>query len=133
MKWNHHPTHGFRFSWTDALAIAVCAAATIWGLREIGSVAWVVPFVLGHFFLFCNVFRVPRKPELVWAGGFITIASICLIVDVSLLHAMWLVLPVTACVLSHSIRLATYHGIGSCIPSAAESPILESKPDEKVV
>ena len=113
MKWNHRPSHGFRFSATDAVAIVVCAAATVWGLRELGEVAWFFPFVLGHFFLFCNVFRVPRRPEMVWAGSFIVIATACLVADVSPLHAMWLILPVTVGVLIYAVRLPTYHGVGS--------------------
>ena len=113
MKWNHHPTHGVRFSATDALAILGCGACTVWVLIEMGNVAWFFPFVLGHFFLFCNIFRVPRKPELIWAASFISIATICLVVDASLLHAMWLILPLTIGVLIYSIRLPTYHGIWS--------------------
>jgi len=113
LAWKHHPTHGFRFSLTDGLAIVVCIAATIWGLRVVGEVAWLFPFVLGHFFLFCNLFRVPRKPELVWAGMFLLLATGCLIVDASILHSLWLVLPMTAAVLIYSIRLPSYHGIGS--------------------
>ncbi len=113
MKWKHHPTHGFRFSATDALAILVCVALTGWGLRELGEIAWLFPFVLGHFFLFCNVFRVPRQPELWWAGSFIVLASICLVLDLSILHSMWMVLPVTVGVLFYAVQLPTYHGIGS--------------------
>ncbi len=113
MKWNHHPTHGFRFSATDALAILVCFGVTAWGLLTLGQIAWLFPFVLGHFFLFCNVFRVPRKPELLWAAIFISMASICLVLDLTILHAMWMVLPVSVLVLTYSVRLPTYHGIGS--------------------
>lgn len=115
-NWKHHPTHGFRFSATDALAILVCAVATTLGLTMIGDVAWFFPFVLGHFFLFCNLFRVRRLPELVWAGGFLTLVVACLIANVSVLHAMWLVLPLTAGVLIYSIRRPDYHGIGSVAP-----------------
>lgn len=113
MKWKHHPTHGFRFSATDALAIIVCAAVTIWLLPVLGSIAWLFPFVLGHFFLFCNIFRVPRKPELLWASFFITLAAICLVLDVSILHSMWMVVPVTVGVLLYAVQLPTYHGIYS--------------------
>jgi hypothetical protein len=122
MKWSHYPAHGFRFSATDALTIVVCIVATIWGRNQIGSAAWIFPFVLGHFFLFCNVFRVPRKPELFWAGGFILIATLCLAADVSLLHAMWLVLPVTIGVLANSTRLPGYHGVGSAGRAAESQP-----------
>lgn len=122
MKWSHHPAHGFRFSATDGLAIVVCAGATIWGQNQIGSTAWFFPFVLGHFFLFCNVFRIPRKLELFWAGGFILIATLCLAADVSSLHAMWLVLPVTIGVLVYSIRLPGYHGVGAAARATDSQP-----------
>ncbi len=113
MKLKHHPSHGFRFSATDAVAILVCIAATTWGLSAIGPIAWCFPFVLGHFFLFCNVFRVPRKPELVWAASFIMIATTCLIIDQPIWCSMIAVLPVTIGVMVYAIRLPTYHGIGS--------------------
>ncbi|CAK0748261.1 hypothetical protein CCP3SC1_1760005 [Gammaproteobacteria bacterium] len=42
-----------------------------------GSYVWwaglLIGLVLGHFFLFCNVFRVTRQTELIWAGAFITL------------------------------------------------------------
>ena len=122
-KWKHHPTHGFRFSITDTLPIVVCAVATYWGLAKLGDIAWLFPIVLGHFFLFCNIFRIPRKPELVWAGAFLVFAAGCLIVDTSILHALWLVLPVAASVLIYSIRLPTYHGIGSRQPMENEAKV----------
>ncbi|SMP60002.1 hypothetical protein SAMN06265222_106301 [Neorhodopirellula lusitana] len=112
-KWMHHPTHGFRFSLTDGLAIVVCAAATYWGLGQMGSIAWLFPFVLGHFFLFCNVFRIPRRPELVWAGCFLGLATIGLIVEWPITSAMLAALPVTIAVLIYSVRLPTYHGVFS--------------------
>jgi hypothetical protein len=126
VKWKQNPAHGFRFSATDALAIFVCVAATSWGLQAIGSTAWLFPFVLGHFFLFCNVFRIPRQAELLWAGCFVTITSICPIFDVSFLNAMWMVLPITAGILIYAARLPTYHGIGSSKRFSATS--LEQTP-----
>lgn len=125
LNWKHHPIHGFRFSLTDGLAIVVCIAGTIWGLRKLGEVAWLFPFVLGHFFLFCNIFRVPRKPELVWAGAFLVLATGCLVANASILHAVWLVLPITATVITYSIRLPTYHGIGSKKPIEDEANLLD--------
>lgn len=32
---------------------------------------WLPAMVVGHFFLFCNVFKVPRRLELAWAGVFV--------------------------------------------------------------
>lgn len=126
LNWNHHPSHGFRFSWTDALAIVVCAIATYFGLKTIGSLAWLFPFVLGHFFLFCNVFRIRRLPELVWAGGFLMLATGCLVADISVLHAMWLVLPLTMGVLIYAVRQPHYHGVGTLGPEV-ETSLAEAK------
>lgn len=113
MKWDYRPTHGVRFFATDAVAIVACGLATLWGLRAFGEIAWFFPFVLGHFFLFCNVFRIPRQPELVWATCFLFITAGCVLARIPILHAMWLVLPVTLGVVIHALRLPNYHGIGS--------------------
>jgi hypothetical protein len=62
---------GFRPSATDIAAIVICAVATWRLLPEIGAFAWFLPITLGHFFLFCNVFRIRRKYELIWAACFL--------------------------------------------------------------
>src|SRR6266478_3813499 len=64
-------TWGFRFAIVDAAAIAAFAVV-IAGLHWLGSsLWWVVAIVAVHFFLFCNVFRVIRRRELIWAALFI--------------------------------------------------------------
>lgn len=119
MRWDHHPSHGFRFSATDAIAILLFGAATAAGLWILGSVAWLIAFVAGHFFLFCNVFRIPRFLELTWAGCFLAVASICLVLDVEILHVMWLTPPFTLGILWYGVRRPEYRGIGSRKPDAA--------------
>ena len=69
--WGKPRTCGFRFSLVDGAAIVVCAAATHTAWPALGPLSLVLPYVLGHFFLFCNVFRVRRPPELIWAGVFV--------------------------------------------------------------
>ena len=57
---------GIQFSRQDALVILVGILAT-WALWIV--VPWfaaALPIVLGHFFLFCNVFLVPRRLEVIW-------------------------------------------------------------------
>ena len=36
--------------------------------------AWIILFVVAHFFMFCNIFRIPRRPELIWAATFISLS-----------------------------------------------------------
>ena len=64
-------TWGFRFSITDALAIFafMSAAGVLWRLGNL--LWWMLVIAAGHFFLFCNVFRIVRRRELAWAGLFI--------------------------------------------------------------
>lgn len=64
-------TWGMRFSRTDAAALVAGAGATValWGASR--DFALLVPVTPGLFFLFCNVFRVARKPELLWACVFL--------------------------------------------------------------
>ena len=113
MNWNHHPTHGFRFSVTDAAAIAVVAAMTVYLVPRHPDIGWLPAYTLGHFFLFCNVFRVPRQPELIWAGCFLLAATVVSLFDLSLGWAMVAVLPITSVILGWAIRWEHYHGIGS--------------------
>ena len=66
--WRRGP--GFRLRPWDpiVLLLAICAA---WFLRGIeGHPGLLVLFVVGHFFLFCNVIRLRRGLELLWAGCF---------------------------------------------------------------
>jgi hypothetical protein len=50
-----------------------------WGTWFVGREIWwagmLIGFVVGHFFLFCNVFRISRGAELVWAGVFVVLAG----------------------------------------------------------
>ncbi len=63
---------GFRFWWQDAVAIVLCALVTWLSWRPFGPVALLFPVTLGHFFLFCNVFRLRRSYELFWNVLFLT-------------------------------------------------------------
>ena len=60
-----------RISGTDWLVIWSALLLTI-ALDRLGYPGWWMPaMVVAHFFLFCNVFKVPRKLELLWAGLFL--------------------------------------------------------------
>lgn len=66
---------GFRISLLDAVVLITGMI----GAFIASSYAWwagmVIGFVVGHFFLFCNVFRIARKPELIWAAVFIILTG----------------------------------------------------------
>lgn len=53
--------HGFRVSALDGAILLLGAFLTLWLRNESFPLWWLVPMVLGHFFLFCNVFLVWRR------------------------------------------------------------------------
>lgn len=71
-----------------------------------------VVFVLVHFFVFCNVLRLPRRLELAWAGVFCVLASGagCGLVAWPIIFGVSGALTVLVATLG--IRLPSYHGAG---------------------
>ena len=106
-------TCGFRFSITDGLAIIIATILTVIALPEIGSLAWVILFVLGHFFLFCNVFRIPPKPELIWAGTFLLNMTTFTFLPLNIFENFIFQLPITFFLIIKEVFKPTYHGIYS--------------------
>lgn len=103
---------GFRLSLSDAIIILACILTT-WFLRgPLGEFALLFPFVLGHFFLFCNVFRVGTRAELVWCFCFIGVFLVSLQAGEfgigTLLTAQS---PVTLGVIGYALTRPGYHGI----------------------
>ena len=91
---------GIRVSRLDA-AVLLLAGIVVWGSWNVHrEFAFAVAFVVGHFFLFCNVFRVARKYELIWAVFF----AVNMLAAASFARWSWTTgmlaqLPVTALVL----------------------------------
>jgi len=94
------------------LLAAAGGSALLWGSARDLAVGILVAVL--HFFLFCNVFRVPRPLELAWAG--------ILVADVAVLRmagifswsvALSVQTPVTLAVLIWTVRSPEYRGIGS--------------------
>ena len=103
---------GFRFSRADALVLVAGAVLTVALWPAIGSLAFVVPVTLVHFFLFCNVFRVRRGVELLWAGVFVlNFAAWGLTGRLSWTRVLLTQLPVTLAILVVEVRHPRYHGI----------------------
>jgi hypothetical protein len=94
--------------------VLVVGTVVAWGLF---TVVWwwgfVIAFVLGHFFLFCNVVRMARPLELLWSGVFVALAGTTIAVD----SPGWLVtacgsLMTTLVVVVLEVRKPSYHGFG---------------------
>jgi hypothetical protein len=104
---------GFRLSSLDVFVlIGGTIGAAILGL-QILWIGLVVSFVVGHFFLFCNVFRMSRPLELAWASVFTLLAGLTILsgypgwgVTVAISIGATLVLVVI------EMRRPSYHGVG---------------------
>ena len=103
---------GFRLSRLDIVVILVGIVGAVLAGLVAPYVGFVIAFVVGHFFLFCNVFRVSRLPELAWAIIFIGLSAATILVG----QPGWLVtalcsLIVTIGVIFREIRKSSYHGV----------------------
>ena len=121
--WNWKPAAGFRFSPVDALAIVLCTLAT-WGAWPfLGELAILFPIVLGHFFLFCNVFRIPRLSELLWSATFIiNVGAWAIFNEFTWLNVLLTQLPMTLLAVLSGVCRSDYHGIGFLLVPWAQRP-----------
>ncbi len=104
---------GFRFSPRDAVVIVVCTLATAWLWGRVGSLS-LLPFAaLVHFFLFCNVFRVRTRYELIWASSFVLNAGAWQLMEaLDWRSVLGCQIPITVLVIGAELRSPCYHGIG---------------------
>ena len=64
-------TWGFRLSTIDVVVLVASAALTVILWQPTATYSFIGFLVVIHFFLFCNVFRIPRRPELLWGACFL--------------------------------------------------------------
>lgn len=103
---------GFRLSVIDLLAIAICTMGMLMSMPILGEIAWLFPITLGHFFLFCNVFRIRREFELFWAGVFVAnVACWALAGRFDWLTVLTVQTPLTATLIITECFSPSYHGI----------------------
>ena len=102
-----------QFSAADALVL-VLAGLAIWALWiPVQEFACLVGFVVAHFFLFCNIFRIHRKYELAWSAIFMINVSCGLATQAwGLLDAMLLQAPLTVVLIVAEMCSLRYHGVG---------------------
>jgi hypothetical protein len=104
---------GFRLSVLDVIVLVVGAVVASTLAQAVWWWGLVVGFVLGHFFLFCNVVRMARLLELAWAGIFVALAAATIVLDVpgwAITFSTSLFATLVLVVLQ--IRTPSYHGVG---------------------
>lgn len=105
-------TWGFRFSLADAVAIAVFVGVAVVFRQWDSPLWWMLAIATGHFFLFCNVFRIIRRRELIWAGSFILNIGLWMwFGELTCPRILACQLPVTAGLIFADLRAPGYHGI----------------------
>lgn len=104
---------GFRLSLLDVVVLVVGAITAALLAIFVWWLGFVVAFVLGHFFLFCNFIRMARPLELVWATVFVVLASATIAFEVpGWLMTASISLAVTTAVVLVEMRKPSYHGVG---------------------
>ena len=103
---------GFRIDTKDALVLVVGGIASVLAAQVEWWMGMVIGFAVGHFFLFCNVFRVARPLELAWTAVFVVMAG----TTIALGTPGWAVttgctLAATILVIVMQLRKPSYHGV----------------------
>jgi len=96
------------------LAAAALSCLGLWKTQgDLGfALAVLIGFVVLHFFLFCNVFRIPRKLELIWAGLFVLVMAGGILHSGFVLIALLPIQLIITCVcIVVAMRRQDYHGI----------------------
>ena len=103
---------GLQISARDAVVLVVGGATAAFVARTDWWLGLVVGFVVGHFFLFCNVFRIARRLELAWAALFLALAVGTAALGVpGPLPTIVTCLVATLLVIIRDMRTPSYHGI----------------------
>lgn len=103
---------GFRISATDAAVLIAGAAGSVLAAQVEWWMGIVIGFVVGHFFLFCNVFRVARPLELLWAALFVVLAGSTITLGLpGWPVALTMSLVATLLVIVVQMRKPSYHGV----------------------
>lgn len=103
---------GFRFSMFDA-AILIAALLLVFFTHSYGlTYSVLVIFVILHFFLFCNIVRMSRIPELIWASFFLLAFYFHLKLSaITFVQALVSCISVTFILIFLEVIKPSYHGV----------------------
>jgi hypothetical protein len=103
---------GFRLSATDVviLIIGTGAAAYVFTIDRWFGVA--IAFIVLHFFFFCNILRMSRLLELIWAGAFAGLAFATFAFGLPWPGVFGIATGLTALFAGLHAKHPSYHGVG---------------------
>jgi hypothetical protein len=97
----------------DVIVLLVGIVTSIYLYSVYPVASYIILCVVGHFFLFCNVVRMSRIPELVWSVTFIGLVSSYLLVGwLSGLTLAIIIVIITCVLVALESKKPSYHGIG---------------------
>ena len=103
---------GFRLSITDCFVLAIAVAGSMYFYDIAKALSYIIGMVVVHFFLFCNVVRMSRVPELIWASSFTVLCIAALHLEAAPLWAVFVVsLLLTTILVGLELRKPSYHGV----------------------
>lgn len=102
---------GIRFSLMDAVVLLAGAGVATVASRYSREFAILAATVVVHFFLFCNVFRIARLPELVWASLFVACVAAQALLELPWLPVAGVIAFATVSIVWREMRQPTYHGV----------------------
>lgn len=102
---------GFRLSKTDVGVITISLIGASALFQHSKFLCFSVLFVVTHFFLFCNIIRMSRLSELIWASVFICGVSLSLTIgEPPIYTSIGCSLIVTIILAALEIQKPSYHG-----------------------
>lgn len=103
---------GFRLSEIDVGVLMLGILASVLLARFDESFAVALLFTLVHFFLFCNVLRMSRPFELVWAVLFVLLAASTILIGFpSWGYTLSAMLAMTVILAAVQVLRPSYHGV----------------------
>jgi len=104
---------GFRISVFDALILLTGGVGAFLAASHAWWAGVIIGFVVGHFFLFCNVFRIARRPELIWAAAFTFLAACTFLTGLpGWIGTVACSLLLSVVLIVREMRKPYYHGVG---------------------
>jgi len=104
---------GFRLSLRDFFVLVVGIGGSVALYKTFWQASLIIIFATGHFFLFCNVFRISRRLELIWAAIFVLLAGGTIMANFPGWFAtLILSFCITVVVVVREMKKPSYHGVG---------------------
>lgn len=107
-------TWGARCSPADVAVLILAGGSALALARIQPDLALLIGFVTAHFFLFCNLIRLDRRSELIWAGVWVlNVAVWSFWGELRWGYVFLSQTPLTVYLTVAALRRPTYHGLGA--------------------